>query len=203
MLARGRDGRGQPLWIDVEGVSLDIHEDRRGAGQGHHFGRGAEGERRADDGVAGTNALGAQRQRQCVGAAGAGDGMLGAAECGELALEGAHLRTEHELAMIEHARDRGVDGGAETAALGRNVDEWNRRRFDTLVHDFLFPAAAVQPATTRGAWRGAASRWVARASRQRVAISRLATPSSPVTAARPPERTACKKASSSERNGSA
>ncbi len=130
--ARGGDSRGQLLCVDIEGVGFDVDEDRRGADQRHHFGGGAEGERRADDGVAGTDALGAQRQHQRVGAAGAGDGMLGAAEGGELALEGAHLRAEHELAVVEHARDRGVDGGAETAALGRDVDERDRGRFDTL-----------------------------------------------------------------------
>ena len=70
-----------------------------------------------------------QRQHQRVGAAGAGRP------------HGARRRTPRapprtrappgrdELAVVEHARDRGVDARAEPAALRGHVDERNRRRF--------------------------------------------------------------------------
>ena len=38
----------------------------------------------------------------------------------------AHLRAQDELAMIEHARDRGIDRAAKAAALRGDVDERNR-----------------------------------------------------------------------------
>ena len=58
--------------------------------------------------------------------------MFGAAEGGQLGLEGAHFRTEDELAVIEHAGNRGIDGTAETAALRGHVDERNNRRIGSL-----------------------------------------------------------------------
>ena len=61
----------------------------------------------------------------------------------------------------------------------------------------------TQPATRRGPLRCGTLDCVGRAVRQRMAISRLATPSSPVTAGARPVRTASIKATSSARNGSA
>ncbi len=40
--------------------------------------------------------------------------------------ERAHLGTENELAVVEHARDGGVDLAAEPSALGRDIDERDR-----------------------------------------------------------------------------
>ncbi len=126
--AGGRDGLTDALGVDVEGVGLNVDEDRRRADQHRHFRRRAEGERGADHRVARADALGAQRQHQRIGAAGATDGMARAAECGELGLERAHFGTEHELTMREHARDRRIDRGAQPAPLGRDVDEGNGRQ---------------------------------------------------------------------------
>ena len=59
--------------------------------------------------------------------------MLGAAEGGKLGLEGAHLRPENELAMIENARDRRIDGPPSRrrwAATSMNgIDGRSVRRF--------------------------------------------------------------------------
>src|SRR5215212_9773408 len=62
--------------------------------------------------------------------------MARPAEGCEILLEGLHFRTHDELAMRQDARDRVIDGTAETAALGGNIDEGNRRGVETgvLVH---------------------------------------------------------------------
>jgi hypothetical protein len=49
--------------------------------------------------------------------------MLGTAKCREFGLEDAHFRSKHELAMIENAGDRRIDGLPKTAALRRQVNE--------------------------------------------------------------------------------
>jgi hypothetical protein len=130
----GVERGGKTLGIDVERVGVDIDEDGRGAEQRHHFGSGAEGKRRAEHRVARGNALGHQHQHERVGAAGAGNGMAGATELGERGFEGAHLGAEDELAMRQHAADRFVDRRPQASALGRHVDERNRRQLGVLVH---------------------------------------------------------------------
>ena len=129
-----RHRAGDALGIDIETLRLDIDENGRGADQRHHFGGGAEGEGRTDHCVAGADALGHQHQLQCVGAAGAAHGVFGAAELRQLRLERPHFRAEDELAMAEHARDRGIDGGPKPAALRGHVDERNHGRVRSLVH---------------------------------------------------------------------
>ena len=119
---------GDSVRVDIERVGVDIDEDRRRADQRRHFGGRAKRERRTDHRVARPDALRPQRQHQRVGAAGAGDGMARAAEFRELGLERAHFRAEDELAMAEHARNRGIDGAAEPAALRGDVDERNHGR---------------------------------------------------------------------------
>ena len=59
---------------------------------------------------------------------------LGAAERRQFGLECPHFRAEDELAMAEHARDRGIDGAAEPAALRGHVDERNHGRVGSLIH---------------------------------------------------------------------
>ena len=63
--------------------------------------------------------------------------MAGAAKCGKLGLQRAHLGAGHELAMREHAPDRLVDGAAKAAALAGHIDERDRLLFHTrvLIHD--------------------------------------------------------------------
>src|SRR5258705_1295274 len=102
-----------------------------------------------------------------------------------------------------------VDRFAEPLALGRDVDEGNGLRTQLLIHRRCQRLAVVkekrlskirQPATRSGPLRDAAG--LVEVSRQRVAISRLATPSLPVTAGVAPVRTACRNAISSARSGS-
>jgi hypothetical protein len=62
--------------------------------------------------------------------------MTRAAERSELGFERAHLRSEDELAMAEHARDRVVDRPPEAPPLRGNVDERDGRGIEagTLIH---------------------------------------------------------------------
>ena len=200
----------QAFRIEIEARLLDVREDRRRADKRRHLGGRGEGEARADHRVARPDPLGHQHQHQRVGAARATHRMARAAERGQRGFESAHLGSENELAMAEHARDRLVDGSPEATALRGNVDERNRRGIEAgaLIHrghriDRAGKADRRQPVSRRGPARRRATLGSARLSRQRMAISRLATPSSPVTAGSLPLRIAPTKACSSARNGSA
>ena len=90
-----------------------------------------------DHGVARPDPPRHQHQQQRIGAARAGDRVPRAAERRKLGLERAHFGSLDELAMRQHARDRVVDGAAEAAALGGDVDERDRLLFkaSVLIHD--------------------------------------------------------------------
>src|SRR5262245_41179317 len=107
--------------------------------------------------------------------------MFRAAERREVALELAHLRPVDELAVAHNARDRIVDARAEPAALRRDIDE----RKGSLHARMLVHSRSKRDyiATLRGLRCGATS-----PGRQRIATSRLATPSAPVTAGGSPSR---------------
>ncbi len=122
-----RDGAREAGHVDIEGLGVDIDEDRRRAEQRHDFGGGAEGEGRTKHGIAGADTLRHQHQQQRVGAAGATHRMAGPGERRKVGFELPHFRAHDELAVIEHARDRRVDCGTEPAALRGDVDERDRR----------------------------------------------------------------------------
>src|ERR1700738_4802234 len=90
----------------------------------------------------------------------------------------------HDRAIFRLVHDPRTN---ETARPGKPVATW----------------ATLYPTTRRRPLRAAETQaGFAGVSRQRIAISRLATPSSPVTAGTPPERTAPMNAINSARNGS-
>ena len=206
----GRDRALAARRIEIERLRLDVGHDRRGAAERDHFGGRAERESGTDHRIAGPDLPRHQHQKKRVGAARTGDRMARAAERRKFGLERAHLRSVDELAMREHAGDRVVDGAAEPAALRGDVDERDRPlveagmlihhrfrsdpkvRFDRKIrfssqsirrHGRLADDAA-RPLALRRSTRLRAL------SRQRMAISRLATPSSPVTAGVRPLRMA-------------
>ena len=103
-----------------------------------------------DHRIAGADALGHQYHQQRVGAAGAGYRMAGPAKRRQCGFEFPHLGSEHELTMIEHARDRRIDAAAQAAPLRRHVDERNGRGGDpgVLVHERTSAARARRGAAT-------------------------------------------------------
>src|SRR5262249_16105501 len=129
--------------------------------------------------------------------------MAGAAKRRELRFESGHFRAQNELAMIEDARNRSVDGRSKPAALRGDVDKRDRWQVCAQIHESVGVSTTRQATTARGPLRCAGAIAGERVARQRVAISRLATASSPVTAGAAPERTARTNASNSERSGSA
>jgi hypothetical protein len=60
--------------------------------------------------------------------------VLGARERRQFRLKGAHFRPHDELAVIEDAPYRCVDGRAKPAALGGDVNKGNGRRLGSYVH---------------------------------------------------------------------
>src|SRR6185295_6817576 len=119
------------------------------------------------------------------GSARAGDGVSRTAERREVGLGGAHLRPKDELAMTEHARDPVVDSVPEPPALRGEIDERDGCGIEAgrPIHyrHKLASAGPAQPVRRRGPGRRCIAAGIALLSRQRIAISRLATPCSPVT----------------------
>jgi hypothetical protein len=60
--------------------------------------------------------------------------MLGTAERREFGFKRAHFGPENILAVIEHARDGGVDGIAHPAALRGKIDKGNSRKIGSHIH---------------------------------------------------------------------
>jgi len=129
--------------------------------------------------------------------------VLGAAERRKLGLKSFHLGSENELAMIQNAGDCRIDSGPKPATLCGDVNERNGRQFGVQIHRRPVDYPVRQPTTARGLFCRADATAVGRELRHRVAISRLATASSPVTAGTAPARRAPRNASNSERKGSA
>ena len=89
LLLRGRDRLLQAFGIDIEAFGMHIDKDRRRADKRRGFRGRAEREGRAEHRVARADLLRHQHQHQRVGAARAGQRILGAAEGREL---GARIR---------------------------------------------------------------------------------------------------------------
>jgi hypothetical protein len=89
----------------------------------HNAGGGEKGEAGDEDGVAGPNPEGSERQEQGVGAARKADGMLDAAVGGGFVLKLLHVRAKDELAGIENRMDRCVDLGTNRVVLAAKVED--------------------------------------------------------------------------------
>ena len=117
--------------IHGERARLDVDEHRRRAGVADRRHRRHEGERNGDHFVAGADAGRQQRQMERAGAGVDGDGVLGAAVGGEIALEGGDILAEHELRAVQHAEDRAVDVGLDALVLSFEIEERNHAAHST------------------------------------------------------------------------
>jgi len=62
---------------------------------------------------------------QCIGAIGAGDGVLDAQVFGRFGFESLNIGTENVLGRIQRSRHRGFKLGLEVAVLARQVNHGN------------------------------------------------------------------------------
>ena len=130
--ARCNGGR-DPAWVDVEGIGVDIHQNRRRARVSDGGNRGDKGERRGNHFIAGTDAGGQKRQVQRAGAGVRPNAECGATTGGELLFERGDFATEDEGGIVQHLVNGRVDLFADGAVLGLQIDErdqllWYRRR---------------------------------------------------------------------------
>ena len=109
-----RGGAGDPLGargVEREGVGVDVRENRLRAGlpdAGERRGAGVGGQ---DDLVLRRRAGGRERQRDRLGAVGAGDDVRDADRPREFLLEARDFLAEDEPAPLEDPRDGGIDRG--------------------------------------------------------------------------------------------
>ena len=94
-----------------------------GPQQGDDLGRGAEGERGTDDGVAWLHALGHEDEGECIGTGRAGDAKARAGEFSEAALQPGDLGAHDVAAVGEHALDSRLDLWRDAALLRGEIDE--------------------------------------------------------------------------------
>src|SRR6185295_18042312 len=169
-LSCGLNGARYALYIDIEGRCIDVKEYRSRTDQRRHFCRRAERERRTQHRVARSNAHGAQSKHKGISSTGTRDDVTGTTKRSEIAFERPHFRAENELAMIQHAGNRVIDGGAQAPPLSGNVNKWDRWQIGTQVHGTPVNRTAVSQRRRAGlfvwrarprsdAWRGNASQF--------------------------------------------
>ena len=93
-----------------------------------------ERECRHEHSVAGTDAFGHQDEQQGVGAVGATDHVLCAAEFRKLALELGDLGPQNELAALQYGRNGPLDAVANPLALGGQVDKCRDQPSTLFIH---------------------------------------------------------------------
>jgi hypothetical protein len=135
-LACHRKRAREAVHIDIEARLVYIDQHRGRAHQRGSLGGRVKCEGRREHGVARADALCHQRHQQGIGTAGAGDSVAGAAERSQFGFDRVDLRTENELAVVEHARDRLVDRIAKPPTLRSDVNErdWRIVQPHLLIH---------------------------------------------------------------------
>ena len=117
------DRFGRPVHVHRAGAGIDVHEHRGGPGVADGRDGGDEREGHRYHFVAGSGPDREQGEMQGAGPRVDGDAVRGPAVGGELALEGRHFRSEHELSAREHARRRFVDLRADRRVLAPEVHQ--------------------------------------------------------------------------------
>ncbi len=127
------DGSGDGVGIEQQVVLLAVgkHDGRAGAHDG--LGGGHERVGREDDLVAWPDAGGPEGQLDGVGAVADADGVVGAAEGGQVALEALDLCTKHEVAPVDDPADHGKDLRPQRFMLATEVDERDGVDLDDLL----------------------------------------------------------------------
>ena len=120
---RARRDRGlERPRVHGEGGLVHVDEDRPRPVQQDRLAGGDEGVGDGDHLVAGPDAVGAQRDRQRVGAVRDADGVARPAESRELLLEEPALVAADEVGAGHDAGDAGVDLRLDPQVLGAQVD---------------------------------------------------------------------------------
>src|SRR3954463_2498448 len=132
-LGARRDRALDELWIEVEGGIFNININRLGADVRNGPTGGNEGARRGDDLVPGADVEQEHADMQRRGAAVKGNAVLRAAKAGKIFFELRHVGTQAEGAVVERARNGGVDFFADWPHLGGKVEvrhgRWGRNLF--------------------------------------------------------------------------
>ena len=107
---------------------LDVAEHRSRTPPGDRLGRRVEGERRADDLVAGTDVERVEDEHERVGAVRDTDGLRDAEVGGRLLLERLHVRAEDEAPGVDDFGEPFLQLTEKRSVLRSNVDERDHER---------------------------------------------------------------------------
>jgi hypothetical protein len=113
----------EALRVHAEGIRLDVREDRARAQPDDGARGGEEGEGGYHDLVAGTHPDRVQSQDEGVGTARAADRTARAGQPGDLALELADLRAEHEVLALDDRGKRSLEVVPVTPELLDQVEQ--------------------------------------------------------------------------------
>ena len=119
-LGHGRVHRGG---VEVERGRVDVGEHRAGAGAGDRLGRRVERVGGADDLVPRADQEALERQDQCVGAVGDGDGLPGTHRVGHLLLERLDVGAEDEAARVDDVAGRALHVVEQVLVLAADVHQ--------------------------------------------------------------------------------
>src|SRR3984893_924836 len=124
---RCRDTGLEAHRVHVERLFEYIDKDRDRIEPADDFGSSGKREGWHEHRLARLDALRHQREPQSVGAVGAAQYVLGAAEGGELLLEDGDLGAHDVFAVVDDTENRLVDAAAEAPPLRAQIDELDRR----------------------------------------------------------------------------
>ena len=123
------DRGGGCAGVDVEGVRIDVHENRPGGGPRDRAGAGEEREGGRYHLVAGAHIRGKEGQKKRIAAGSHADRVTRGEPRGDLLLEEAHLVPEDERLSVDDTVDRAADLALDGPVLRLQVEERNRARF--------------------------------------------------------------------------
>ena len=131
-LARRRERRLGRRRVEVEGRRVDVREERPGPQADDRARRGPEAERRREHAHARSDAQGAEREEQGVGARRDADRVRHAAVRRHRGLEALDVRSQHEGVAGEHLGHRRLDFAADLPVLRREIEKRDVHRYPSL-----------------------------------------------------------------------
>ena len=122
-LQKRRNCQFQPVRIDIVGFLIDIDKHRCGPHQADDLGGSDEGKGAGKNGITGPHAFSQKRQKECVRARGAGDGMLDPHKGFQFIFQVCNFWPHDVFAMIQNIGYIGLNLLANALLLRAQIDK--------------------------------------------------------------------------------